>query len=393
MLRLRLRYAQPQIQKLASFWPIVGVVGLRQVGKTTLLEQQHSFASQRSLDDESVRSDANASAKNFLASLSTPALIDEVQKAPKLFDALKLQVHRERRPGRYFLTGSVSFSEGAGIRESLTGRIGLCHLHPLTLGEAAQVKQPSAPAFQFKKGQAPRLSPEVFSAAMTRGGMPVPMFMRDEAQRNLYWNGWLSTTLLRDLPKLFKKGFDPEFAYQTLEQLGAALREGELPTLKHFKVRSKRKLKTYLAAFEAVFVLRRLPCHDLGTGTEAWLFSDAGLAGYMMKTLSGEGVSLSLARHVFLNEISALKQYGASQIFLPQYFKSQKGTPVDLVVDGVPIKIVPLSEAHRGPWGWHAKAALGAAKKLGAPMAVLAAPVNEVYREKDHWIVPWSIWS
>jgi len=75
-------------------------------------------------------------------------MIDEVQKAPNLFDAIKLRVDKKRIPGSYFLTGSSSFSSKIGIHESLTGRIAISHLHPLSLAELH-----AAPFRQLKKSQ------------------------------------------------------------------------------------------------------------------------------------------------------------------------------------------------------------------------------------------------
>ncbi len=156
--------------------------------------------------------------------------------------------------------------------------------------------------------------------------MPVPMFLRDRSQRSLYWEGWLSTTLLRDLPRMFKRGFDSEFALRILEQLGQILREGELPTTAHFNVRRNRKLKTYLQAFEAIFVLKKVSPHDFGTGKDIWYLCDSGLAAHLMKTVTGEGASLSLARHFLLNELSALLEIYEG-IHSITYYKSTRGSP------------------------------------------------------------------
>ncbi len=117
----------------------VGVLGLRQCGKSTLLSSLLGVPNQVTLDDQDAVEDARISAKNFLAKLPTPLAIDEAQKVPALFDAIKLAVDRRRAPGKYFLTGSSQFSARLGIRESLTGRIGLHYLYPLTLAEAHQV--------------------------------------------------------------------------------------------------------------------------------------------------------------------------------------------------------------------------------------------------------------
>src|ERR1700721_1690114 len=136
MPHLRNRHLLSQIQKSARFWPVTGVLGLRQCGKSTLLNAILKLRNQVTLDDQDALEDAQISAKNFLAKLDTPLVIDEVQKVPALFDAIKYNVDRNREPGKYFLTGSSSFSAKIGIRESLTGRIGLHYLYPLTLAEA-----------------------------------------------------------------------------------------------------------------------------------------------------------------------------------------------------------------------------------------------------------------
>ncbi len=78
-----------------------------------------------SLDDLAMREEASRSPSTFLKKLTTPVVLDEVQKAPAIFDAIKLNVDQEGIPGSYFLTCSTAFSSKIGICESLTGRIGL----------------------------------------------------------------------------------------------------------------------------------------------------------------------------------------------------------------------------------------------------------------------------
>jgi predicted AAA+ superfamily ATPase len=74
-----------------------------------------------SLDDLEARTEANESPKIFLSKLDRPLIIDEVQKAPHLFDAIKHAVDQKKIPGTFYLTGSSTFSSKIGIRESLTG--------------------------------------------------------------------------------------------------------------------------------------------------------------------------------------------------------------------------------------------------------------------------------
>jgi hypothetical protein len=59
------------------------------------------------LDDAAVAASASADPQGFIAGLDTPVVLDEVQRAPGLFVAIKAAVHRNRRPGRFLLTGSA----------------------------------------------------------------------------------------------------------------------------------------------------------------------------------------------------------------------------------------------------------------------------------------------
>ena len=86
----RTRFATPVLQKQARFWPIVGLIGARQVGKTTLMQSVLKGHEHISLDDDEAREEAETTPKVFLAKRQEPLLIDEIQKTPKLFDALKL---------------------------------------------------------------------------------------------------------------------------------------------------------------------------------------------------------------------------------------------------------------------------------------------------------------
>ena len=386
----RPRFALESLGGLARFWPVVGLIGLRQVGKTTLTLQLPKVGEQVSLDDDQALEEAEASPSVFLSKRHEPLLIDEVQKAPKLFDAIKLTVDRKRRPGRFFLTGSARFSAKLGIRESLAGRIGLLQLHPLTLAEAQEkpfAKNQLAP-FHNDISQRPRFSLDEFSAGMRLGGLPVPMFTRAPQQRRMYWRSWLDSILYRDIRRFVGRNYNPELALKILQQAASTLAQGDLPTLKTFPQKSTL-VRQYLAAFTDCFLLHKLDCHESGTGKEVWYFGDSGLLDYLMPQQAGEGVNLALARTYLLNEIAAGLEYSALPR-LSTYFKSARGTPVDFIWDGVPIKVVARSSSL----GWEERSLAAAIKKLGASRGILAAPVRAPTLEKKGIsVLPWMSWS
>ncbi|MEO7164219.1 MAG: AAA family ATPase, partial [Bdellovibrionia bacterium] len=225
MPHLRNRHSIPILKKLGALWPVVGVLGPRQTGKTTLVHSLLGILNSVSLDELESREEAIRSPSTFLAKKGVPLVLDEVQKAPALFDEIKLRVDRKRIPGNYFLTGSSSFSSKLGIRESLTGRMGLLELLPMTVAELHE--QPFRPLSKISSPgselQTPRFDSSLIIQSAQKGGMPVPSFFRDSEQRDFYWRSWLETSMLRDLSRFFTRRYDPDFAFNILARIGAVL--------------------------------------------------------------------------------------------------------------------------------------------------------------------------
>ncbi len=384
----RKRHLIEFLKKQASFWPVVGVVGLRQVGKSTLFRDLIGLSPYLTMDDDDTRSDAEASAKTFLARQETPLVIDEAQKCPALFDAVKSVVDRKRVPGSFYLTGSSSFSAQKNIQESLTGRIGMCELSPMTLAEATEssfAAERILPVHTHK----PRFGIERLSLQTTRGGMPVPLFSRDAGIRVQYWKNWIATTLGRDLARVYGRGYDADFAEKVLFELIRQHEQGVFPTIGDFKY-DARRTKKYLNALRSVFIVRSLPCHEAGTGKDVFYLSDSGMAHALMKHAVSESISLTLTRIFVLNEIFANAHY-AGQATRWTYFKSRKGSPIDLVWNDVPIKIIGSTRRT----GWEERAVEGARQALQSKVGLLAGPTDHVTLPKRRCIglVPWTYWS
>jgi uncharacterized protein len=105
------RLLRPQLLAALADTPVVFLNGARQTGKSTLVrdlaENEHP-ARYLSFDDAAVLAAARHDPAGFVAALDGPVIIDEVQHAPDIFPALKLAVDRDRRPGRFLLTGSAN---------------------------------------------------------------------------------------------------------------------------------------------------------------------------------------------------------------------------------------------------------------------------------------------
>ena len=388
MSHLRKRHISEILKKYMTYWPVVGVLGLRQSGKTTLLEKLVDSGNKITLDDRSLLDEIAISPKAFLAKLETPLLIDEAQKSPDLFEAIKLNVDRKKIPGSYLLTGSAQFSAKIGIRESLTGRIGLLRLYPFTLAEAHQI------AFEHDRTKPnhlkkPRIDIETFSKQLSSGGLPVPLFSRDSEFRKIYFKEWLETTVHRDLARAFGKNYDADFTWSLLEQFGKAMKDGELVTIQTFKQNS-RIVKRYLDALADVFLIYKVPCHEEGVGRDAWIISDVGIANQVMDHASGEGVLLSQVRIQVMNEFLANSHYGGETL-RPIYYKTARGAPVDLIWKGFAIK---FSVSKKSQLSYDKRPIEGCIKKLKLKGGFLATAYDLISDEKSKIkIVPWSYWS
>ncbi len=243
--------------------PAVAIIGPRQCGKSTLARTCAPDRSYVSLDDEAILRTARDDPTGFVASLPDPVTLDEVQRAPALFRAIKGSVDRDRRPGRFLLTGSADLLLLPQLSDSLAGRIEFIHLHPLTEAE----KTRSAGAFLSTllagklKGEIKGEShepPSALAAQLVAGGYPEPLTRSPERARQWH-RAYLRTLIERDVQDIARVKDAGELA-RLLELL--ALRTAELLNTSNLSQELGLDRKTvdhYLAILERLFLIRRLP--------------------------------------------------------------------------------------------------------------------------------------
>ena len=124
--------------------PVVMLNGARQTGKSTLAKAliSNSYPARYvTLDDATLLAAAKHDPAGFISSLGGSAVIDEIQRAPELFIAIKAAVDIDRRAGRFLLTGSANVLLLPRLSESLAGRMEIFTLWPLSQGEFCQTKE------------------------------------------------------------------------------------------------------------------------------------------------------------------------------------------------------------------------------------------------------------
>ncbi len=153
------RKAKQALLRLASQFPVVAITGPRQSGKSTLARMTFPEKKYISMDDKSLREVAKSNPKDFLLAFPEGAIIDEVQKVPELFDAIKYYVDNMIfKPGMFILTGSSQFKLKENISDSLAGRVAFLKLLPFSINELKETgSMDSNPYKVILKGSYPPL--------------------------------------------------------------------------------------------------------------------------------------------------------------------------------------------------------------------------------------------
>jgi hypothetical protein len=280
----------PRLQSLLRSMPVVVLSGARQCGKTTFLQRDRSLAGRRflTLDDPAVLEVARRDPDRLLEG-DGPLTLDEAQKCPDLFPALKRAVDRRRKNGQYLLSGSASFPLLRSVSESLAGRAIHLTLEPFSQRELE--RQTLARPFildLFEKGEPPDLgrSQPVKDAQVLDGGFP-SVALGEAPEREPWFAGYEQTYLerdLRDLAQIADLG-----AFRRVLGL-AALRCGQIVNEAEIGREAKVPSTTtgrYLDLLEASCVATRVP--PLAASRSARLIKtpklyicDSGLAAHLI---------------------------------------------------------------------------------------------------------------
>ncbi|MCC6415337.1 MAG: ATP-binding protein [Opitutaceae bacterium] len=268
--------------------PVVCLLGPRQCGKTTLA---HSLAPRYgyvTFDDADALALAQSDPNGFLAALPERVILDEIQRVPELLRAIKLSVDRDRRPGRFLLTGSANLLLLPKLGDSLAGRMAILELHPLTTAE-----QERAPGRFLADWLAGKLKPTLaatpqppaaptLAARVVRGGFP-ELLARTPARVRAWHRDYVRALLERDVQDVARVK-EPRELSRLLSLL--ALRTGELlniSTLANELDLRRETVESHLAACERLYLVRRLqPWHSHESKrlikTPKLHFIDSGLA-------------------------------------------------------------------------------------------------------------------
>ena len=293
------RNIQTRLTAALEDTPVVLLNGARQTGKTTLIQsvvEGSENARYFSLDDLATLGAVVADPAGFLKGLDGLEAIDEVQKDPGLFSAIKMEVDRDRRPGRFLLTGSANVLLLPRISESLAGRMEILTLWPFSQGEIEGHEECFID--RLFSGEGPEIGEEglqVDPLQLTfKGGFPEALQRSDENRRGAWFGSYITAILQRDIRDLANiQGLTelPRLLSLLATRTGALLNKSEISRATGLPYAT---LDRYLALLQTTFLLSLLPAWsgNLGkrlTRSPKVYLCDSGLAAYLLG-LSEEGL-------------------------------------------------------------------------------------------------------
>ena len=197
------RHVASRLRELLEFMPSVYISGARQCGKTTLAQAVGAplgFA-YISLDDEVYRRSAMDDPSGFVRDLPDRVILDEVQRAPEIYTSIKLAIDRDRRNGRFLLTGSASNEATDSLKHLLTGRMGLIRLHPLARSEVNNTPSKLLDILfgnGLDVGSYSRFGDTLYQIVAT-GGFPAALAMDAAVVRREWFDAYVDSQVSREL--------------------------------------------------------------------------------------------------------------------------------------------------------------------------------------------------
>ena len=329
-----------------EYSPVTLVQGPRQCGKTTLAKVvcQPAGYDYISFDDEVDRRTVEADPTGFVNGLPERVILDEVQRVPRLFSAIKLAVDRNRQAGRFVLTGSVKVLQVPELTDSLAGRMAIIQLRPLAQTELGGVSPGFLDALfsaDFKMRQGEPAGAPLLSRIVEGGYPPVALQRFDEQQRQEWYSDYIRTLTQRDAPNLAAIR-SPEILSHLLAL--AAAQTAQLVNVNKlassFKL-SRNAIEDYLALLEKMFLLERTPAwHNSRlkrlVKTPKLHIGDTGVACALMKlnspALAHDRPLLGHILETFVFQELRRQASGDQQPHDFFHFREKGGAEVDIVI-------------------------------------------------------------
>ena len=341
------RHAEKTVETLSKMFGAVLVAGPRQVGKTTMLEQLTSNMNYVSLDDPIIRATVDEQSSTFFKDNQPPVFIDEIQKAPALFEQIKIILDRDKNKGQFYMCGSQQFKMMKGVSDSLAGRIGLVTLLGLSLREKYGIEfdSPFIPTDEYlaeRKKENTDISFNEIWNIIHRGSMP-ELQTKSDFDWQMFYSAYVRTYIDRDVREITEIGDSVKFTrfmVAVAASTGQMLNIASLASDVGVSQPTANRWLSVLVSSNIVYLLR--PYYNNITKravkTPKLYFLDTGLAAYLTKwntpdVLKNGAMAGAFFETFVISEI--IKSYYNKGIQEPPiyFYRDKDKIEIDLIIE------------------------------------------------------------
>lgn len=346
------RHLEAVIAQRLTEEPVVVLNGARTVGKSTLLQACARARGVQVLDlDDLPTRQAVAADPAFFVTAPEPVCIDEFQHVLPILDAIKAELNRDLRPGRYLLTGSTRYATLPLASQSLTGRAHVITVWPLSQGELRGQREifldrlVTEPA-SLVRPTASTTTRREYELMILAGGFPIALARRNPEARRRWYRDFLDMVIERDVLEI-RRVRQRDVLPLILRRLAAQSAQLLNPAAVARTIEiDKSTVNDFIRLLESVFLVHRLGAYGRTLSSRANRspkvhLVDSGLAAYLLgiteSRLEARAPStLTEFGHVIesfgVNEV--LKQAGWAESPLSfSHFRTKDGQEIDLVCE------------------------------------------------------------
>ena len=342
------RHITPFLQAALQDSPVVLLNGARQTGKTTLsntLVDQKILSRYLTFDDIEVLTAARSDPAGFIAGIREPTVLDEIQHVPELLRAIKASVDRDRRPGRFLLTGSANAFLLPALSESLAGRMEILTLWPLSQGEITGHVEKfidllfSHNSFPIRQGICVESD---IASRITQGGYPEVLTRSNFTRQQSWFKSYITAILQKDIREIANiEGLTeiPHLLSLLATRSASLLNYSELS---RSTTLPQTTLKRYMTLLEMTFLIQLLPAWSNNLGKRLikapkLMLNDTGLSAHLLginadKLKKDPRLMGQLFENFVVNELRKQSSWSQTQ---PQlfHFRSLANEEVDIVLE------------------------------------------------------------